>query len=139
MGRMIKIDKKDFDEVFQSTTRQYYVGNLKKPQLIEHIKDERLEIGVSNYSKPTIEPAHKHSIATEYQYVIEGVTEYLDVESNEIYHFEKGDFYAIFPNTSYYQKTSAETKILFIKVPSINDKELVEVTIAQQKWANEDL
>lgn len=51
----------------------------------------------------------------------------MDVDTNKVYVFNKGDFYAIEPKTSYSQKVKAGTNILFIKVPSINDKTLVEI------------
>lgn len=80
------------------------------------------------------EPAHVHSLATEYQYMVDGYTEYMDVDTNEVYKFKKGDFYSIEPNTKYLQKVNGGTKIIFINVPSINDKTLVDITDEQKEW-----
>lgn len=71
--------------------------------------------------------------------MISGWTEYMDVETGEIYEFKKGDFYAILPGTAYAQRIKAETNILFIKTPSINDKRLVEITEEQEKWLTEKM
>lgn len=139
MGKIIKIDNKDIQKSLEGTTRQYFAGNLSKPQEIEFIRDERLEIGISSYPKHISEPTHVHSIATEYQYMISGWTEYMDVETGEIYEFKKGDFYAILPGTAYAQRVKAGTKILFIKTPSINDKQLVEISDEQEKWLLEKM
>ena len=139
MGHIIKINNTDILCALKNTTRQYFVGNLSKPQQISFIRDERLEIGISSYSDSQLEPAHVHSIATEYQYMINGWTEYMDVETGKIYEFKKGDFYAIERNTSYSQKVKAGTNILFIKVPSINDKKLVDISEDQMKWLEKKL
>lgn len=139
MGNIIKIESKDIAKAMEGVTRQYLVGNLKLPQKLQHIKSEELEIGISSYPKYTEEPPHKHSKATEYQYVLSGWTKYVDTENMVEYEFKKGDFYAIETNTSYAQKCKAGTNILFIKVPSINDKEIVNVTKEIQAWYDEGL
>lgn len=139
MGKIIKIENKEIQKSLEGTTRQYFAGDLSKPQEIEFIRDERLEIGISSYPKHVSEPTHVHSIATEYQYMISGWTEYMDVETGEIYEFKKGDFYAILPGTAYAQRVKAGTKILFIKTPSINDKQLVEISDEQEKWLLEKM
>ena len=126
MSDILKITDEEIRNVLKKTSRQYFVGNLKNPQTIEAILDERLEIGISYYQVDQIEPAHVHSVATEYQYVISGKTEYVELETGQKSFFNEGDFYAIFPNTTYLQYVHPGTKILFIKTPSINDKKLVD-------------
>ena len=137
--KIIKIENKEIQKSLENTTRQYFAGNLSKPQEIQFIRDERLEIGISSYPKHISEPTHVHSIATEYQYMISGWTEYMDVETGEIYEFRKGDFYAILPETAYAQRVKAGTNILFIKTPSINDKQIVEISEDQEKWLSEKM
>lgn len=134
MGRIISIRDAEIAEVLQNTTRQYFAGNLSRPQQLPFIRDERLEIGISSYPDFQSEPAHIHTAATEYQYVISGWTEYMDIETGDIFEFRKGDFYAILPDTAYSQRVKAGTRILFIKTPSINDKKLVEITDGQLEW-----
>jgi 8-oxo-dGTP diphosphatase len=139
MGTIIKIDNKVIKKSLENVTRQYLVGNLFKPQEINFIKDERVEIGISSYSKYMYEPAHMHNIATEYQYMIQGWTEYMDVETGKIYEFRSGDFYTILPGTKYIQRIKAGTDILFIKTPSINDKKLVNISADQERWMEEKM
>lgn len=139
MGNIIKIKKDDILDALQNTTRQYFVGNLSRPQQISFIKDERLEIGISSYPDCHFEPAHVHTIATEYQYMISGYTEYMDVDTGDIYKFQAGDFFSITPGTAYAQRIKAGTNILFIKTPSTNDKQLVDMIDKQRCWLEETL
>jgi 8-oxo-dGTP pyrophosphatase MutT (NUDIX family)/uncharacterized cupin superfamily protein len=139
MGKIVKIENETIKKSLENTTRQYFAGNLSKPQEIKFVRDERLEIGISSYSDFKYEPTHVHSVATEYQYMISGWTEYMDVETGEIHEFKKGDFYAILPGTAYAQRVKTGTNILFIKTPSINDKQLVEITAEQEKWLTEKM
>ena len=79
-------------------------------------------MGLTAYDKFTGEPAHRHSVAKEYAYVISGRTQYMDLDTREIYEYHAGDFFATFPGTTYVQKSEAGTKMIFVKEPSINDK-----------------
>ena len=81
MGTFIKLCKKDIEASLHGTTRQYLAGNLKRPQALRHIQTEHLEIGVTVYSDYSSEPAHYHTEATEYQYMLEGWTQYMDTET----------------------------------------------------------
>ena len=49
----------------------------------------------------------------------------MDLDTREIYEYHTGDFFVTFPGTTYVQKAEAGTKMIFVKEPSINDKELV--------------
>lgn len=134
MGKFVKILNNEISESLKGVRRQYLAGNLKIPQVIEHIHTADLEIGISKYEVYTEEQPHYHNVATEYQYMISGMTEYLDTDTGEIHTFRKGDFYAIFSGTTYAQKCKAGTEILFIKFPSINDKEIVKTSEATAIW-----
>ena len=139
MGTIIKIKEKEIENVLKNVTRQYLVGDLKKPQSLDFIRDESLEIGITDYNEYTTEPVHYHTEATEYQYMISGWTKYMDVDTGEVYEFKKGDFYCINKNTTYAQKSKKGTRILFIKVPSINDKNVVDMSDEIKKWYKEGL
>ena len=91
-------------------------------------------MGLTAYDKFTGEPAHRHSVAKEYAYVISGRTQYMDLDTREIYEYHAGDFFVTFPGTTYVQKAEAGTKMIFVKEPSINDKELVPMDEEAQKW-----
>lgn len=134
MDNFILIKSKDIEEVLQLVSRQYLAGNLERPQKLKYLHDEHLEIGITDYNKYTIEPVHFHTEAIEYQYMLSGWTKYMDVEHDKEYEFKKGDFYCIEKNTTYAQKSKKGTRILFIKVPSINDKNVVETSEAIKEW-----
>ena len=139
MGSFIGIGDGSIRNSLIEVTRQYLVGDLKRPQTVEHIQDERLEIGLTVYEQAATEAPHKHSTATEYQYVLSGWTRYIDTVTEETHDFRQGDFYAILPETSYAQKSKPGTRILFIKVPSINDKQDEDVTDRVQEWLESPL
>jgi 8-oxo-dGTP diphosphatase len=120
-------------------TRQYLAGALKLPQTLTHIHDTNVEIGISDYARSAFEPAHRHARATEYQYVLRGMTEYRDIETREVHRYTSGDFYLIDPGTAYIQRIKRDTRILFIKYPAGNDKEAVAVEAAVDAWAREPL
>ena len=130
----VKIDNCTIKSSLEGVRRQYLVGNLKLPQSLPYIKSDVLEIGISSYREYSEEIAHKHTTATEYQYVISGWTKYINTETLEEFEFRKGDFYVIETGTPYAQKCKAGTEILFVKVPSINDKTIVEVNQKVQEW-----
>ena len=139
MGKIIKIDSLSIQKSLEESTRQYFVGNLKRPQELPFIKSEELEIGITSYDSFVSDPTHYHTIATEYQYMISGRTQYMDVETKEVYEFHAGDFYMIESNTKYAQRSKPGTKILFIKVPSINDKQVPNVDDDVISWLGEKL
>lgn len=139
MGIIKGLKNDEIRSALEGVTRQYFVGNLKKPQILHFFKSEALEIGITSYNSFSSEPTHRHSVATEYQYMISGRTQYMDVDTGNVYEFVKGDFYEIEPNTAYAQKSKPGTEILFIKVPSVNDKEIVEVNEQITTWLNEKL
>ena len=136
MGIIKGLKNNEIRSALEGVTRQYFVGNLKKPQVLHFFKSEALEIGITSYNSFSSEPTHRHSVATEYQYMISGRTQYMDVDTGNVYEFVTGDFYEIEPNTAYAQKSKPGTEILFIKVPSVNDKEIVEVNEHVTTWLN---
>ena len=44
MGKIIKIKNNDIENILLEVSRQYLVGNLKRPQKLDFIKDNALEI-----------------------------------------------------------------------------------------------
>lgn len=129
-----KIASQEIEDALSQVSRQYLIGNLSRPQQVEALNSEALEIGLTAYTEFAAENPHTHSTATEFQYVLSGWTQYFDMETGEKFDFTAGDFYAISTGTIYAQKSKPGTRILFIKVPSINDKELVEVTPEVEQW-----
>jgi quercetin dioxygenase-like cupin family protein len=129
---IIKNDK--ILKALEGTTRQYLVGKLSKPQELEYIEDEKLEIGITSYNEYNSEMPHYHTQAYEYQYIVRGMTEYLDVETGQQYTFKQGDFYVTPPGIKYAQRSQPGTEIFFIKTPPGNDKQEIEVTEDVKEW-----
>lgn len=59
MSRFMEIKSKDIEKAFEDERRQYFVGNLKKPQHIPFVKSDNAEMGLTAYDKFTGEPAHQ--------------------------------------------------------------------------------
>lgn len=129
----------DIKKSLEGLTRQYFVGDLKRPQILDFLKSNDLEIGITSYDDYTSEQTHIHSKAIEYQYMISGRTQYMDIDTRVVFDFIKGDFFAIYPNTAYAQRSKPGTSILFIKVPSINDKQIVETDDRIKEWLSQKL
>jgi len=139
MPQIIKIDKQSIEQSLTGNTRQYLVGDLKLPQELKHVQDSDLEIGITRYDKSTSELPHTHTKAKEYQYMIAGRTEYLNVETGEVTQYECGDFYLIETGVVYAQRSDPGTVILFIKYPAGNDKVNIEASHAIQEWMKSPL
>lgn len=135
----IKISANTLEKIFTTESRQYLVGNLQLPQIIQHIENTDVEIGISAYKKNEIEEAHYHTDQIEFQYMIEGKTEYVNIDTNEKFIFKEGDFYCIETGSKYAQRIYGKTRILFIKLPAINDKQLIEVQDEVKSWLEDHL
>ena len=131
--------KPQIDAALEGLRRQYFAGDLERPQALVALQTDKVEIGLTSYDVAFSEPAHRHTDAVEYQYMICGWTCYMDTETKEVFEFRAGDFYAIYPGTSYAQKSKAGTKILFVKVPSVRDKSLVDVDDEVERWLKDAL
>ncbi|MBT2258415.1 cupin domain-containing protein [Priestia megaterium] len=110
------------------------VGNLSLPQVLNHIEDDKLEIGITLYNNFQSESPHYHTQAYEYQYIIKGTTEYMDIETGQEYTFQQGDFYVTPPGIKYAQRSQPDTEILFIKTPPGNDKQIITTTDKVKEW-----
>lgn len=137
--RIIRIDSSEIENALCNCRRQYLVGVLTQPQIVNHIEDSKLEIGITKYTKNSSENPHVHSNAYEYQYMIAGYTVYLNVDTGEEMFFRKGDFFLIEPGVKYAQKSKAGTCILFIKAPPGNDKIDLIVNNDIEKWMNDGI
>ncbi len=129
-----KISAQKISQALEMSSRQYLAGNLKKPQEIDHIQDENVEVGISHYQTFTADTPHYHTHVTEYQMVLEGRTKIKDLHTKEITQLEEGDFYIVKAETPYAQKSQADTKIIFFKYPGMNDKVLVEIDAETLEW-----
>ena len=138
-AQIIRIDSSKIDTSLIDSTRQYLVGDLKRPQVLNHIHSEKLEIGITRYSNRKIEQPHYHQIVFEYHYVVSGKTAYLDIRSGEEFIFKEGDFYLIEPGVIYAQKSTGGFSMLFVKIPAGNDKVVVAMPEKYKKWFNKPI
>jgi hypothetical protein len=114
MPNILKISGHEIDQALLDLTRQYLVGDLQKPQALQHIPSSLIEIGITRYeNEGKLEPPHRHKQAFEFQYMTAGLTAYLDLTTAEEHVFRKGDVYA--------QKSEPGTEILFIGFRRIID------------------
>jgi 8-oxo-dGTP diphosphatase len=135
MPKILKISGQKINEALQNVTRQYLVGDLQKPQALNHVRSSLIEIGITRYEgESKLEEPHTHKQAFEFQYMTSGLTAYLDMTTGEEHVLKKGDFYVIEPGVVYAQKSAPDTEILFIKVPPGNDKVPVEITPEVEAW-----
>jgi len=140
MPKILKISGQEIDQALRNVTRQYLVGDLQKPQALQHVPSSLIEIGMTRYeNKGKLEPPHRHKQAFEFQYMTAGLTAYLDLTTAEERVFRKGDFYVIEPGVVYAQKSAPGTEILFIKVPPGNDKVPVDTTPEVEAWFREPI
>ena len=121
-------------ETLKSTYRVYLCGNLKRPQELQWIQDEKIEVGISHYPKYTADHPHFHAAVTEYNYVVDGCSKVLLIDENKEFLFEAGSLFVIPPMTSYASKHLDGTKILFFKVPGQNDKQTIDVNGKLKIW-----
>jgi 8-oxo-dGTP diphosphatase len=140
MPKILKISGQEIDQALRNVTRQYLVGDLQKPQALQHVPSSFVEIGITRYENDgNPEPPHWHKQAFEFQYMTAGLTAYLDLTIGEERVFRKGDFYVIEPGVVYAQKSAPGTEILFIKVPPGNDKVPVDSTPEVEAWFREPI
>jgi 8-oxo-dGTP diphosphatase len=140
MNKILKISGQEIDQALRNATRQYLVGELQKPQVLQHVPSSLIEIGITRYeNEGKLEPPHRHKQAFEFQYMTAGMTAYLNLTTAEEHVFRKGDFYVIEPGAVYAQKSAPGTEILFIKVPPGNDKVPVDVTPEVEAWFREPI
>jgi 8-oxo-dGTP diphosphatase len=134
-----QIAASSIESALREVARQYLVGRLSQTQTLQHIYDADIEIGISDYRHSAVELAHRHIQAKEYQLVLKGMTEYRDLDTRQVHRYVCGDFFVIYPGTSYLQRVKRDTRILFVKYPAGDDKHLVEVDAEALAWAQKPL
>lgn len=106
---------------------QYLTGDLKRPQALNAIFDGEVEVAISEtFGEPYSGLKHFHPVVTEYQYVLKGAIDVIEIEKGAKHHFAKGDFFVIYPHTAYQTIIAPNTRILFFKHPGMDDKTLIK-------------
>lgn len=123
MNNITGFHKQEINNILSKVKRQYFVGNLSNPQDIEHIKNSDLEVGITFYENETTEPPHWHTIQAEFGYILLGESTWIEIKTGLSFTYSEGDFFSIKSGTCYSQTSKRNTKILFMKTPSVNDKQ----------------
>lgn len=134
MSGIKRISKDELEKTLSNNNRQYLVGDLKLPQELQHIHDGNVGVGISHYKSFTSDLPHIHPKVTEYQLMLQGYSEIKNLITNEITKLYAGDFFLVENGTPYAQKLEEDTKIMFMKHPGMNDKELVEINEETKQW-----
>lgn len=125
------------EEIKKATSqnyRQYFCGNLQRPQLLQFMQTERLEVGISDYQTFTADTPHYHSTTADMIYILSGEFHVLILENEKTLLLHQGDFLSIPPEMAYASKAKAGTKVLFFKYCNGNDKVSVEPSESVKKW-----
>ena len=83
MNKFDVISSEVIDRAFITEQRQYLTGDLKMPQILDFIKDENVEIGMSRYKEYKIEQPHYHTDLAEYHLILKGETKYVNVTEDK--------------------------------------------------------
>ena len=131
---MKTVNKNQIQAALESTKRVYLCGKLLTPQALEHIENDGLEIGISQYKEFTADPPHFHTSNEEYNIILDGELKVYIFNEKKEYSLSKGDLFFIEPHMPYMVKAMAGTRVLFVKSPGGNDKQLIEQTAAINNW-----
>lgn len=132
--------KEQIDQATEKQYRQYFCGNLQKPQLMDFVLTKDLEIGISWYREFSTDKPHFHHKTADMIYVLEGIFAIYIVQSGNTVELRGGDFISIPPQTAYASKASAGTRTLFIKdTKGVNDKELIVPEEKVAQWLKEEI
>jgi len=129
------ISAQEIDHALGLEYRQYLAGHLAREQKhLKHVEDD-IEIGISHYREFTADSPHKHPVATEHGYVLQGCLRMRLLDGSEQEkEFGPGDFFVLRPGVGYATKNAPDTKIFFIKSPGGNDKTPISVDAEIQHW-----
>lgn len=124
----------DIQEALETAYRVYLCGDLRLPQNLQWIYDEKNELGMSYYKAFTADEPHYHTTATEYNYVIKGASKVLLIDEGQEYLLEAGSLFVLPPMTKYASKHLEDTKIFFFKSPGGNDKQTISIDNTLENW-----
>ena len=122
------------NESLNDSTKQYLLGDLKRPQVLENIFDDTLGIGMLKSKENEVNKAHYHEEIFEYEYVVEGEIALLHLDTMDSVTLKKGDFIVIPPNVKSVQKMKANSQVIFVKSKCIEDKILVDTNEKIREW-----
>src|SRR5690625_6065016 len=112
----------EINEALSQSDREYLVGNLARPQNLQHIFDKDVEIGISDYEETSLDQPHFHPCISEYQYILKGEVVVFDLDNMEAFQLNEVDFYVVPNENNRVQLSKANLRILFVKITIVNDK-----------------
>jgi quercetin dioxygenase-like cupin family protein len=135
--RIAILRRSDIEASLKGSDRQYLAGTLRRPQVLQHLPDRDLEVGLSSYDRNTADRPHFHPHTREYQYVVTGHALLRDLSSGDVHELNQGDFYVISPGVAHVQKSRAGTQIIFFKHPAGDDKTHVDIDDETAAWLDD--
>ncbi|MCR5256451.1 MAG: cupin domain-containing protein [Acetatifactor sp.] len=133
------IDAGEINSALLNTDRQYFQGNLQKDQLISHIHTLDNEIGISDYKEYAHDDPHYHDEITETNYVISGKVCMRILDTNTDYIIEAGGVFSIPPGVKHVLKVKPDTRIIFFKSKSVNDKHTLDFdSLGLEEWFKDE-
>ena len=134
MGDIGVVSASAIERALAASPRQYLMGRLKRPQELDHIDSDAVEVGIVDYPVAAADEPHTHVVTSEYQYVLRGQVKLLDLVSREEVSLAAGDFYAVPRDTPHVQKAADGTRVIFFKTPAGDDKQVLDVDASVVRW-----
>ncbi len=131
--KILYVKATEINKALDKEYRQYFIGHLQRPQLLNYIEKDNLEIGTSLYKTSKADTPHMHNKTSEVLYILKGTYKILLIDSLEEYSLTAGDFFVLPPKTPYVSKAFPNTQVLFVKTGG-NDKQVVSVSCEVQEW-----
>ena len=120
-GSVQRINRSEY-EPFIERQHLFLVGNLQRENPHPFVRDQRLELILCYYQPGDDGLPHWHREVTEYEIVLEGVSEALDVATGRTHWFGVGDLIVIPPGVCVQRLIRKPTRTLAIKIPSHAEK-----------------
>ena len=114
-NKIFHLKKSQIDDALNLEYRQYFIGELEKPQLLDYIEQGDLEMGTSLYqmSKPDI--PHMHNETSEILYILHGIYVVLMIGEMEEHSLNAGDIFIVPPIHHMLVKHMPEHKFCLLK------------------------
>lgn len=138
-NELLLVPNQEIEMATSQEYRQYFCGNLQRPQILDFIRTERLEVGISNYKTFTADMPHYHTTTADMMYILSGEYHVLLVDEGKEILLHQGDFLSVPPQTPYASKAKEGTKVLFFKYCNGNDKVTLDSSEILKKWLSEKI
>ncbi len=120
-GSVQRIDRSEY-EPFAALQHLFLVGDLQRETPHPFVRDPRLELILCCYKPGDDGLPHWHREVTEYEIVIKGESEILEVATGQTHRFGAGDLIVIPPGACVKRQVHTPLRTVAIKVPSSAEK-----------------